>query len=286
MEKKLNIFDFFRSCIHFFKIVVLFFITLHFLYWTEHLIDANWTWMNFARPVLNLYVEFGACITEESITILGTTFEYKYILATGFYLITYFVINILNYVINELEYYIEKVVLFFKKFKEKSFNKTLTNEQIKEELSIKQYKIFVKTSIKKKFRTEDFNYNLEEQNQIMNEFLIKKTGILPKNFEGGFLYSFNDFSQIDSVLRMFFRLIKSKAPLDYIINVQIDNDNNNGYVNKIKLLSDLEIQNKIIMLTETAYRYRFNDSKKYKTVQLGLYQKISQNIEVCEFIEY
>ena len=280
-KKQFDIFNFFRSCVQFFQIVVIFFLMLNLLYWIQHLIGLNLAWMNFAHPVLDWYIDTGAKISDGSIDIMGTVFEYKYILATSLYIITYFLVNFLNPVINEIEY--QKTV--YKKQKEASFNKALLQEQTAREVRVNKYKILVKTSIKKQFANANFGYTLEEQNRIMNKFLVEKTGVQPDVLEYGFLYSFSHFNKIDTILEIFFRLLKSNAPLDYVICVQTMDKSESECLNKIKMLAELKITNKITMLAETAYRYSFNETALYKTVILGEYQKPTGSIEVCGFVE-
>ena len=119
----------------------------------------------------------------------------------------------------------------------------------------------------------------------MNKFLIEKTGVSPIPYEGGFLYAFDNFASVDSVLENFFKLIKSNAPLDYIICIQILGNDLVKEEAQLKKLISLRFMNKISACSDTAYRYKFNSSHRYETSQLGLFQKDNDTFEVHEFRE-
>ena len=134
--------------------------------------------------------------------------------------------------------------------------------------------------MKKKFSHRELNINVEEQNNLMNKFIMEKLSVIPQSYEGGFLYNFYDFDKIDTVLDVMFRVLKSSAPLDYSICVQVDND-----ILKLQKLMGLKYYGKVIMLAETSYRYRYNKTHRYKTSQVGLFQNGNNTIEVHEFKE-
>ena len=108
---------------------------------------------------------------------------------------------------------------------------------------------------------------------------IKKSA-KPMFFNGGFVYKFDNFADIDSVLDVMFRVLHSNAPLDYAICIQI-NDN----YEQLQKLSTLNLFGQIVMAADTAYRYRYNSSHKYKTSHLGLFQNGDNTLEVHEFTE-
>ena len=172
-----------------------------------------------------------------------------------------------------------------KKIGENAYNDKLNRQHTKQQKKINKYQILVLTSLKKKFSHAELGYNIDEQNNIMNRFLMEKTGVSPKLFEGGFLYEFDYFEEIDKTLEMFFKLIKSNSPLDYIICVQIIGENPENEINQLKQLASLRFENKISMLSDTAFRYKYNSAHRYGTSQLGLFQKENGTIEVHEFIE-
>ena len=127
--------------------------------------------------------------------------------------------------------------------------------------------------------------NLDEQNKIMNKFLISKTAVNPTKYQDGFLYSFNDFNHIDDILEHFFKLIKSDAPLDYRICVQIISKNAAKEMEQLKELISLDFVNKITTLSDTVWRYKFNSSHRYSTSQLGIFQQGDGSFEVHQFEE-
>ena len=50
-----KVFKFLKNTIDFLRILVLFFIMMHILYWISQLIGHNWHWLNIFKPVL-LYI--------------------------------------------------------------------------------------------------------------------------------------------------------------------------------------------------------------------------------------
>ena len=144
--------------------------------------------------VLNLFNEWGAAINNNSVMLFEAVFEYKYIIAVGFYIIIYFSMNLVMMFWDYLEDKYDDVHRYTKKQEEKAYNDVMMTEQAAEEFKINNYKILVSTNLKRKFSHAELGYNLEEQNRIMNKFLMDKTGVNPEMFEGGFLYSFGNFN--------------------------------------------------------------------------------------------
>ena len=77
-----------------------------------------------------------------------------------------------------------------------------------------------------------------------------------------------------------FKLINSNAPIEYAICVQVGDDSQ-----KLNKLIDLKFFGKISMASDTAYRYKFNESHRYSTSQLGIYQYEGGTMEAHEFKE-
>ena len=163
---------------------------------------------------------------------------------------------------------------------EKSFNKRLNKKIEKEQIKISKYMIWIGTSLQKKFTNSIKNIDTDEQNKLMNDFIYKKTGAKYQLYENGFLYSFDDFNQIDSVLDILFKILKSNSPLDYKICVLLDLD-----TEILKKLIELNHLNKITACADTVLRYRYNDFHRYGTQCLGVYQKDNGTIEIHEFYE-
>ena len=126
---------------------------------------------------------------------------------------------------------------------------------------------------------------MEEQNQIMNKFLSEKTGVLPIKYGNGFLYSYENFNKVDWVLKFFFRLIHSEAPINYVISVRIIKGDEYSDKELFNKLIELKLLNKISMLAEVAYRYTYNPLRGYDTTQVGIYKMDNNDFEVHEFIE-
>lgn len=277
-----KVFGFLKSTAQFLKIVIIFLILMLLLYWTENLAQFNWSWLNFCKPILDCFINTGEHISSGSLMLFEAKFEFKYVIAIFILLGLYGLDHIAYLALERLEEAYGDGERFVRKMQENAFNNSLAKKNNAEQKKIQTYQIFVSASIKKKFSHKDFNINLDEQLTIMNKFLMEKTGINPQKFGNGYLYTFSHFDEIDSTLEIFYKLIKSDAPLDYIICVQILEGN---YQERLKKLVALNFENKISMLSETSYRYRFNKSHRYETSQLGLFGKEGETFEVHEFIE-
>lgn len=277
-----KVFGFFKSSVHFFKIIAIFLILMLLIYWIEDLAKTNFDWLNFIKPVLSSLVSTGEHVSSGSWMLFEAKFEFKYGIALLILLGLYYFVNLIIAGIEKLEELFDDGRRVVKKIQEHSFNDSLAKKQTSEQTKIQTYQIYVSASIKKKFSHRELNINLEEQLNIMNKFLMEKTSVIPEKFENGFLYTFNCFDNVDSTLEIFFKLLKAQTPLNYIICVQISEKNS---LQNLKKLIGLNFENKISMLSSTSYRYKFNKAHRYGTSQLGLFQKENDTCEAWEFIE-
>lgn len=255
------------------------------LYWIKNLAGLDWAWLNFISPILDFFLSIGEAISKDSWVLLGAVFEYKYMWALFILLVFYYIANLFTAITEYMEQMFDEGKKIVKRIEEKNFNKQLENELSDEQLAIKKYCIYVETSIKKKYAHLESNVDLEEQNKLMNKFLIEKLNVQPSLYKNGFLYNFSDFNSIDTVLDVFFKLLKSNAPLNYNICVQIFSNDKAIEMGNLDKLIDLKFENKISTLSDTVYRYKFNKFHKYGTSQLGIFQHGGTTVEAHEFIE-
>lgn len=279
-----SIFGFLKNILQFLKIVLVFCMLMLLLYWTKNLANLDWGWMGFVSPVLDCFIGIGSMISNGSLKLFEAVFEYKYMWALVIMIALYYIVHFLYFATEAMEEAFHEGHKLIKRIEERKFNDSLQKEQTDEQTAIKKYRIFVSTSVKKKFAHLECNVNYEEQNKLMNKFLMEKLSIAPTQYENGYLYSFSDFNSIDNVLDVFFKLLNSSAPLDYIICVQICTGNLIEEKEQLKSLIDLKFENKISMMSDTAFRYKFNKSHKYGTSQLGMFQKGNDTVEAHEFI--
>lgn len=281
----LKIFKFLKDLIHFFKILTLFCILFLLLYWIQDLTGTRWNWTRVTDVLVLPFVAIGGAISDKSLDLLGAKFEYKYAIATIILSLIYLFNNYLIRGVEKLELIYRNLRYDYKKHQEDILNAEIEQQTKLEQKRIQDYQIFVSTSIKPKFSHSSTKIDLQEQNEIMNKFLIEKTGVVPINFEEGFLYSFNEFDKIDKIIEIFFKLVKSSAPLDYIICVQIFGSEPEKEKEQLKKMITLKHLNKLITLSDTAWRYKFNNSHRFGLSQLGIYQHEDSTIEVQQFIE-
>lgn len=278
-------FKFIFNIFYFCKIIIVFSILMLLLYWIKNLAGLDWPWLSFISPILDFFLSIGEAISKDSWVLLGAVFEYKYMWALFILLALYYLANLSIYLTEAVEQLFDNGKKVVKKIEEKNFNKNLEKDLSKEQLAIKNYFVYVGTSIKKKYAHLELNINFEEQNKIMNKFLIEKLNVQPSLYKNGFLYSFSDFNSIDTVLDVFFKLLKSNSQLNYNICVQIYSNDKAIEMKNLDKLIDLKFENKISTLSDTVYRYKFNKFHKYGTSQLGIFQHGETAVEAHEFIE-
>ena len=155
----------------------------------------------------------------------------------------------------------------------------MQKEQQREETKITNYSVFIQTRINKKFVNFP-DSNLEDQNRQMTDFIFSKINIQYANFKEGFLYNCNNFSDIDNILNVMFKVLHAKSRLDYAICIQVGYD-----IKKMVKLAELNHYGKIVAAADTVYRYGFNKNQRYKTEMIGVYQQNEDTIEVYEFKE-
>lgn len=265
---------------NFLNLVCAFFILALSLYWIETAIQTKWTWLNFIRPVLNNIIDLSKDILPLPLHDLVEKFNSGFIVSITLILVLMVLIKYIFEKADLLQIHYENMHISHKISAEKAFNKKLANNISREQEKISKYMVLINTKIKKNFSHEELNINIDEQNKLMNDFIFSKTEIKYQNYNGGFLYYFDDFNQIDNIITILFKLIKSSAPLDYNISIQVEND-----LDKIKKLADLENFGKIIMGADTVLRYKHNKAHKFGTSCIGIYQKDESTFEIHEFQE-
>ena len=280
----LFIFNFFKNSIQFFKILLIFNLMMLILYWIQNLTGIFWNWSRFMNPLLDFYLEIGNYVCPGKFEIFDTVFEYKYFIASLILMIVYYLAHLSYIILQKFEELYLDGRRAVNKIQENCYNISMEKQQIKEQEKIRMYQIYISLIKKTTVAFREQQVDLEEQNKILIKHLINKTNIQPQNFEDGFLFTFNNFSDIDEILDIFSKLPESKAPVDYIICLQIINTDPKNEIKQLKALINLKIINKIITMSDTAYRYTFNKECKYELSQLGIYQKEGGTYEVQEFI--
>ena len=278
-------FNFFRNFFYFFKIVSIFLVLMLLFYWVQNLIDGHFGWLDFIAPVLGFIVHLGSLISNNSIDLFGAIFEYSYFFAIVIILGFFYLMNLFIWVTNLIEQIYLNGRDFAKKVEEKVLNPNLAREIRSSEKKLKIFKVYIATTLKKSSSHLNKNVDLDEQNKILNKFLIEKTGTSPVKYGKGFLYTFNNFDNIDSVLENLFKILNSKAPINYTICIQITGEDANKEDWQLQTLIGLNFINKISTFADTAYRYSFVEEPKYKVSQLGIYQKDNVTLEAQEFVQ-
>ena len=165
----LNLFNLSKNFLQFIKICFVFLILVLILFWIRDLACFHWSWTKFFAPILLPLLDLSQMFFDGSTDIFNSTFEHKYIGATLFLLIFYFITNLIIQLCNKLEELYCESRHFVKKIEENIYNKKLELVQNKEQKAIKNYVIYISTQIKDHYRNKHFNVNLAEQNKIMNK---------------------------------------------------------------------------------------------------------------------
>lgn len=276
----LKCFNFFKNLLQFLKIVCLFCILMLICYWMQNLTNADWTWLGFIKPFLDGLLDVANSIYSVSFDIFGATFEFKYLSALIILVASIYLVNLLVILTNILEGTYKSAHFVCKKTEEAIFNKKLKENIIRQEKQITKYSVCIQTKLKSKFSHRELKINIDEQNKLMNEFIMQKTGVKPTLYNGCYLYNFTNFDKIDTVLDVLFKVIHSNAPLDYAICIQSGDD-----FKQLTKLIELKDFGKVIIAADTAYRYKFNASHRYQTSQIGIFQNENKTLEVQEFKE-
>ena len=122
----LESFGFFKSCLHFLKLLAVFIIVMLMLYWIQHLTGTRWAWFGFISPFLDVFVNMGQAISAGSLTLFDAVFEFKYFIAAILYIVLYFVIDVAIKLLDGLKEVYGDGRRLIKRILFKFFNKSTT----------------------------------------------------------------------------------------------------------------------------------------------------------------
>ena len=264
----------------FLRIVCVFFIMMLALYWIQNTTNSSWGWFSFFVPVLDSFLNTLDSISLFSFNFIGTANDAKYFNAL-FYIVAFILgLNLINHCLEKLLDLYEDAHFVCKKTTEKIFNNNLENQVKQKEKQINDYKLFIQTRITKRYANKQNSISLDEYSAKINKMIEEKTKATPFSTWGGVVYSFNNFEKIDIVLDILFELIKTPVPIEYLICIQIENNDK-----QLKQLIELQEWGKIIISADTLCRYKYNKKRSYHTLSVGIYQKENHLLEVHEFVE-
>ena len=273
-------FNFLKSFLHLMKIIFAFCILMLLCYWVQNLTGADWAWLGFIKPFLDGLLEFTNNIYSVTFDFFGAKFEFKYFSAVLILTVAIYLMNLFILLANIAEGAYKSAHFVAKKTQEAIFNKSLKDDIKRQEKKITKYSVLIKTKLKKKYAHAELNVNIDEQNQLMNKFITEKTSVKPMILDGGYLYNFLDFDKVDVVLDVLFKVMHSTAPIDYEICIQSGDD-----LEQLKKIGSLNHFGMVTMAADTAYRYRYNETHRYQTSQVGIFQNGDRTLEVHEFKE-
>lgn len=276
----LKLFKTLTSFWQFMKIVCTACIGLLLLYWIQNLLGAEWQWLGFIAPFFKNLLAVTDLIYSLKLDLFGAVFELKYLTAVIVLIGCFYLMNLFIMITYLVEVGYKATYMMCRKAEEENVNKSLKQDIIKQEISIKKYAVTIHTAVKPKFSHKDIHIDMVEQNKLMNDFIFEKLNVKPAEYEDGFIYLFDNFNRVDQVLGVLFKVMNSSAPIDYSICIQTGDE-----TKQLKKLISLKYFGKIIMAADTCYRYKFNTVQNYRTSQIGLFQYENRTMEVHEFRE-
>ncbi len=273
-------FNFLKSFLQLMKIIFAFCILMLLCYWVQNITAADWAWLGFMKPFLDGLLDFTNSIYSVTFDLFGAKFEFKYFSAVLILTAAIYLMNLFILLANIAEGAYKSAHFVAKKTQEAIFNKGLKENITRQEKKITRYSVLIKTQLKKKYAHAELNIDIDEQNKLMNKFISEKTSVHSMMLDGGFLYNFVDFDKIDVVLDVLFKVLHSSAPIDYEICIQSGDD-----LEQLKKLASLNHFGLVTMAADTAYRYKYNETHRYQTAQVGVFQNGDRTLEVHEFKE-
>lgn len=279
----LKTFGILRSLMQLMRILIVFTLLMLLLYWIKNLAGFSYEFLNFIKPVLDALLVMGASFATGSVDLFSATFEYKYGAACIILIVSFVLTHGLDKVINLVEEGYCQGRNFIKKIEENQMNASLERDMKTEQRKIKNFQVYVGLKEKKKFAQQVVNIDMKEQANILNKFLIEKLCVNPTVYGNGYLYSFGNIERLDGVLEVLFKALNSKAPVDYVVCIQVMGANIEFEKQQLNELIALDIVNKIITMPDTVWCYKFNERTKYETGQLGDFKAEGKVFEVHEF---
>lgn len=271
-------FDLIKSFLQFIRILLVLFILIILLYWIQNLTDANWAWLGLFKPFLDAILEFSNGISSFSVDLFGALFEIKYFIAVLIFIILGYLDQLCIMLVDFLESVYRKTRMFIKKTDETILNKELEMNVKFQEKMINKYSIIIKTRVKPNNQKLGQVIDINEQNDILNKFISEQLGVHPLKLNDYFLYNFNSIESVDSTLDVLFKVLESRAPIDYLICIQAGEN-----LAQLAKVSELGYWNKITVAADTAYRYSHNSKQRYLTSQVGTFQTGNGTLEIHEF---
>lgn len=276
----LGIFRFIKNVLHFLRIVCVFSIIMLVFYWIQNLIGADWKWLGFIKPFLDILLNAANSIYSLSFDFFGANFELKYFSAVIILTLLSLSFKVVGFGVECLEGLYKGACFVCKKTGEAVLNKKMQDDITREEKRLTKYTVVINTKLKNKFSHAELNVNIDQHNKLMNDFITSKTSLKPALYQDGFMYGFDNFEKIDIVLDVMFKLINSNSPLDYAICIQVGD-----HIKQLNKLIELKNFGKITIAADTAYRYRFNETHRYQVSSVGVFQNEDSTLEVHEFKE-
>lgn len=281
----LDTFTFFKNLFYFIKVIVVFLMMALLLYWIKNTAHFEWTWLNFVQPTLDNLLSVANAICPLSYKIFNVDFELKYVSGLFILIIIALLMNLLTMGVNAIQlFYLGSRALLRKK-DETAINKLLKAEMKQMQKKKNVYHVVINTYPKdaSAYAKHYLNVDMNEQNEILLKFLKEKFGRSPANFENGFFYTFEDFENVDDTLEILFKILESKAPIDYAICLQLSTGSQSDDKELLKRLVKIKSVGKIYMVSDTSYRYTYNSRRNYETSQIGVFQEGSGTMELHEF---
>ena len=184
--------------------------------------------------------------------------------------------------LGELIVYLKNAKENCRRFEDKCVNDAIHRKVKKINKKMSKYLIYLELKVKDNAIGE---VNLDTQYKLLNEFLFNKLEVTPSKYAEGYLYRFANIEAVDDVVKYFMHAMKSNAPVDYKVVLQvIENGEDNAFVEIFKL-KGAGLYNVILMSPTTCVRYEHNDKQEYVTGIIGNYLMDGSDISIYELRE-
>ena len=274
-----------RNFLDFLKVLTVFTILLMIIYWIQNILNPTEAYLGFVTPFLDFFVYLGNNISDGSLQIHNAVYEYKYLNAILLLTGIFYGMFLLNTFVDVLEEVYENIRKRIKRKKEEEFNAELQRDLELSQLRLKKYELYIAIEENEEKNKLNQEGNTAPEPEEIIKVLSEQVDVEPKNYQSGYLYSFEQFGKVDIILSYISFLIKKYGNLSFVVCLQISTGDKKIDEEQIKSLINLKLTNKICALGDTVYRYSFNRINRYKALSIGVFQSGSETFEVYEFIE-
>lgn len=250
--------------------------------WINDLANQHWQWLNFFQGIFKPLLDFSSSISTDSIVIGGVSYEYKYFITIGIFILIILLCRfVLKNIIAKIEFQYNNSIIDVKKANERFVNRNLQKSFNNQVSKLNSYSIAFCVVPNKEYKGITAE-KIEEVTNSLIKFLSSKFQQTPIHKNGFYQFNINSMDSIDNKLDVLFSTITPKSKIGVCIVIQVQ-DANFSKQKSIETLINLNIFNKIIMTAETAQCYKNKGVNHFNVSSAGAYQIENRIVNVSEF---